>query len=130
MTILIVEDNATNALVLKHLAKKCVDEDILVEADAAHALELCHTRPIDLLIVDHILPGMTGLQFIKAVRMMQRYDAVPIVMVTADHDRSLREAAMAAGVTEFLNKPVEAIAFRKLLAGYRAAGTSNASALV
>lgn len=37
MTILIVEDNPTNALILKHLAKKVTDEEIVIEADAAKA---------------------------------------------------------------------------------------------
>lgn len=115
MAILIIEDNATNAMVLKHLAKKVVDEEILIEADPVRALELCHNQLFNLLIVDNVLPGMTGLQIIKAVRMMQRYDDVPILMVTADHEPGLREAAQEAGVTDFLTKPVEAIAFRQLL---------------
>jgi Response regulator containing a CheY-like receiver domain and a GGDEF domain len=115
MTILIIEDNATNAMVLKHLAKKVVDEEILIEADPVRALELCHNQLFNLLLVDNVLPGMTGLQITKAVRMMQRYDDVPIVMVTADHEPGLREAALEAGVTDFLTKPVEAIAFRSLL---------------
>lgn len=119
MTILIIEDNATNALILKHLAKKVTDEDIVVEADAVRALELCHNRFFDLLIVDHMLPSMSGLQVTKAVRMMHRYDEVPIIMVTADTEPALRGAALGAGVTDFLTKPVEAIAFRNLLATHR-----------
>lgn len=115
MAILIIEDNATNAMVLKHLAKKVVDEEIVIEADPVRALELCHNKLFNLLIVDHVLPGMTGLQITKAVRMMQRYDDVPIVMVTADQEPGLREAALEAGVTDFLTKPVEAIAFRSML---------------
>lgn len=115
MTILIVEDNPTNALILKHLAKKVTDEEIVIEADAAKALTLCHNRLYNMLIVDHVLPGMSGLQFVKAVRMMERYDEIPVVMVTADHEPGLREAATASGVTDFLTKPVEAVAFRSLL---------------
>lgn len=118
MTILIIEDNATNAMVLRHLAKKVTTEEILVEADPLRALELCHNTLFRLLIVDNVLPGMNGLQFTKAVRMMQRYDNVPIVMVTGDSEPGLREAALDAGVTDFLTKPVEAIAFRSLLVDY------------
>jgi CheY-like chemotaxis protein len=115
MTILIVEDNPTNAMILKHLAKKVTDEEILIEADATKALTLCHNRLHKMLIVDHMLPGMSGLQFVKAIRMMERYDEVPVVMVTADQEPGLREAARAGGVNDFLTKPVEAVAFRSLL---------------
>ncbi|MBO3758853.1 response regulator [Ciceribacter sp. L1K22] len=115
MAILIIEDNATNAMVLKHLAKKVTTDDIVIEADPVRALELCHHTRFRLLIVDHVLPGMNGIQFTKAVRMMERYDDVPMIMVTADSEPGLRHAAIEAGVTDFLTKPVEAIAFRTLL---------------
>ena len=115
MTILIVEDNPTNAMILKHLAKKVTSEDIKVAGDGNTALMLCHAETFDMLIVDHLLPGMSGLQFAKAVRLMDRYRDVPMIMVTADDDPRLHEDAVAAGVTDFLHKPVEAVAFRKLL---------------
>lgn len=118
MTILIVEDNATNALILKRLAGKVTGEDILVEADGTRALSLCHNTLFSMLIVDHMLPGMTGLQFVKAIRMLRRYDEVPVIMVTADQDPKLRETAVATGVTGFLTKPVDAFTFRDLLAAH------------
>lgn len=118
MSILIVEDNATNAMILKHLARKATDVDIVVEADPHRALEACHERLFDLLILDHLLPGMTGVQFAKAIRLLDRYDNVPIVMVTADHDPDLEAEARHSGVDNFLHKPVEALAFRALLASH------------
>lgn len=125
MTILIVEDNPTNAMILKHLAKKVTEEEIVVEADATKALTLCHNRFYNMLIVDHMLPGMSGLQFVKAIRMMERYDDIPVVMVTADQEPGLRQAARAGGVTDFLTKPVEAVAFRSLLSSYLGRGPAR-----
>ncbi|MGL3608382.1 response regulator [Rhizobium sp. G187] len=115
MGILIVEDNPTNAMIIKHLAKKVTDEEIQVANDGASALALCHTQVFSMLIVDHLLPGMSGLQLIKAIRLMDRYAHVPVVMITAETEPRLKEEASAAGVTDFLNKPVEAVAFRQLL---------------
>ena len=118
MTILIVEDNPTNAMIIKHLAKKVTTEEIKVAGDGSTALKMCHAENFDMLIVDHLLPGMSGLQFVQAVRLMDRYRDVPVVMVTADDEPRLREEAQAAGVTDFLHKPVEAVAFRKLLSDH------------
>ncbi|WP_112827754.1 response regulator [Rhizobium cremeum] len=118
MTILIVEDNATNALILKRLAGKVTDEEIVIEADGSRALSLCHNTFFSMLVVDQMLPGMSGLQFVKAIRMLHRYDDVPVIMVTADQDPKLRETASATGVTGFLTKPVDAVTFRDLLAAH------------
>lgn len=121
MTILIVEDNATNAMILKHMTKKLCDSEPLIEADPARALQLCHGQDFDLLIFDHILPGMSGVQLTKAIRMIERYDNVPIIMVTADLSPRLRAEAEKAGVNSFLTKPVEALAFRTLVSSHLAA---------
>ncbi len=116
MSILIVEDNPTNGLILKHLVKKVYFGEIIVEPDPAKALQLCQLNDFSLLLVDQMLPGMTGLQFFRALRRFPSYRHVPAVMVTADTSRELREQALAAGVTEFLTKPVEALGFRSLMA--------------
>lgn len=116
MAILIVEDNPTNGLILRHLVKKVYSGDIVVEADPAKALQLCHTQDFTLLLVDHMLPNMTGVQFVRLLRKISRFKHVPAVMVTADTSRSLRDEALNAGVTEFLTKPVEAVSFRSLMA--------------
>ncbi|WP_429931613.1 response regulator [Agrobacterium vitis] len=125
MSILIVEDNATNAMILKHLARKVADDEIIVQADANEALVLCHQTLFDLLIVDQILPGMSGLQFVTMLRQLGRYDQVPIIMVTADNEPGLRQAARQVGITDFLTKPVEALAFRQLIANYRSGSVAG-----
>lgn len=130
MSILIVEDNATNALILKHLAKKVSDIEIVIEADPVKALERCHNSNFDMLILDHLLPGMSGIQLAKAVRMIDRYDGIPIIMVTADHAPELREEAARAGVNDFLTKPVEALAFRQLVMNHLAHAPSLKRAAV
>ncbi|MBB4009435.1 response regulator [Allorhizobium taibaishanense] len=127
MSILIVEDNATNAMILKHLARKVADDEITVEPDANEALVLCHNTLFDLLIVDQILPGMSGLQFVRMLRQLGRYDKVPIIMVTADSEPGLRQAARDIGITDFLTKPVEALAFRQLIANYRGRSAATAN---
>jgi putative two-component system response regulator len=50
---------------------------------------------------------MNGIEMIHALRKLPNYDHVPVIMITAEHDRELRIAAINAGATDFLNKPFD-----------------------
>jgi two-component system response regulator RpfG len=67
------------------------------------------TRHIaDLVLVDYMMPEMDGIEFVKRLRALPGYEHVPIVMVTVHDDRKVRYAALDAGITDFLTKPVDA----------------------
>src|SRR5712675_2567837 len=67
------------------------------------------TRHIcDLVLVDYMMPDMDGIEFVKRLRAIPGYEHVPIVMVTVHDDRKVRYAALDAGITDFLTKPVDA----------------------
>jgi CheY-like chemotaxis protein len=87
----------------------------------------CQREQFALVLVDHMMPGITGVEFTRALREMITYRSVPVVMVTADHSPELRRDAIEAGVTDFLTKPVEAIAFRHLISGLLLASGLNDS---
>ncbi|MCD2174483.1 response regulator [Rhizobium sp. C4] len=115
MAILIVEDNPTNGLILRHLMAKAGSGEIVVCHDPAKALQICKTQSFDLLMVDHMLPGMTGVQFVRLIRSFDDFRDTPIVMVTADTSAEVREEALAAGVNTFLTKPIEALGFTRMM---------------
>lgn len=133
MTILIVEDNPTNGMVLRHLLKKTSAGDAILVDNPAKALDRCHTEHFDLLMVDQILPGMTGVEFVKRVRRLRTFQETPIVMVTSDGTQSLQQEALHAGVNAFLTKPVDpsiiASLMDELLGGLTAPSTQKRIAL-
>src|SRR5205809_8102501 len=51
---------------------------------------------------------MDGIEFVKRLRALPGYEHVPIVMVTVHDDRKVRYAALDAGITDFLTKPIDA----------------------
>ena len=55
-----------------------------------------------------MMPDMDGIEFVKRLRALPGYEHVPIVMVTVHDDRKVRYAALDAGITDFLTKPVDA----------------------
>ena len=100
------------------------DEDLIAEYVAKIVEELgttrvhVFTRPQDvsevwfnkvpdLLITDYQMPGMTGVELIEGFRAAHPTPQVPVIVVTADAQRETRNAALAAGASEFLRKPVD-----------------------
>jgi putative two-component system response regulator len=64
-----------------------------------------------LIIVDYMMPTPDGLEFISQLRTSANRREVPILMVTADHEREVRYRALQSGATDFLTKPVDRIEF-------------------
>jgi putative two-component system response regulator len=61
----------------------------------------------DLVLVDHTMPGMTGIEVVRKLRERSSYRLVPIIMITSEADRDIRLKAFDAGVTDFLGKPFD-----------------------
>ncbi|SCM77127.1 Cyclic di-GMP phosphodiesterase response regulator RpfG [uncultured Pleomorphomonas sp.] len=76
------------------------------------ALALAATRQYDLVVVDYLMPKLTGIELTAALRQQPDYHAIPIVMITAEQDSEVRLKAIVAGVNDFLNKPFDPIELR------------------
>jgi putative two-component system response regulator len=66
-----------------------------------------HGAEIGVAITDYDMPGMNGVEFVRAARSVAGFEHVPIVMVTSNDQRSLRREAIEAGATDFLAKPFD-----------------------
>ena len=75
------------------------------------ALEWAKDHEVDLAIVDYNMPAPNGLEFVRAFRAMNDKEFVPVLMVTADHAKEVRYAALDVGVNDFLTKPLDAAEF-------------------
>jgi|SRR5882724_9897600 len=81
-------------------------------AGGAEALAWLESHEPDLVITDHRMPGMTGVQLISEMRRSKRLRHVPVVMITAAEDRALRYEALEAGAVDFLTKPIDPLEVR------------------
>jgi len=105
--ILVVDDDARNAFALsKLLGDKGLQ--VHIAANGQKALELLDKTPIDLVLMDIMLPGMDGYTVIQRIRAQARFRNLPILALTAKAMSSDREKCIAAGANDYLSKPVDA----------------------
>lgn len=105
--VLIVDDDADFRFVLRTILTTIGVGRAVEVADGAGALDAVVTEdPFDLVITDHRMRGMTGLELIHALRAQDNPAA--IALVTGQADPELAEAAVAAGVDAIVEKPISA----------------------
>jgi two-component system response regulator RpfG len=107
-TVLIVDDQSTGRAILEEVVRS-VDTHVHVQAfeNPMDAVRWAATHPADLVLVDYQMPEMDGIECVRRLRMLPEYGHVPMVMVTVHDDRKVRYAALDAGITDFLTKPID-----------------------
>ncbi|NOU14685.1 MAG: response regulator [Methylococcaceae bacterium] len=105
--VLVVDDNATNLTLFRHLLKKMNDVEVVCFDDPLRAIEWCVDKTPDLVLLDYMMPDMDGLEFIMHFRAIPGYADIPLIMVTADTETDVRYRALEQGAHDFLTKPVD-----------------------
>jgi CheY-like chemotaxis protein len=114
MRVLLVEDEAdVRRYFVRALANLQPGLEIVEAADGREALDYFLNEPFDLVLSDQRMPFMTGLELLRAVRAVS---SVPFLIISAD--RSAEREAFAAGVNEYLSKPISLVALRAVVARY------------
>jgi len=106
MNVLIIDDNRLNRELFCHMLSMVDGAAPLPMADAAAALAWCASHIPDLVLVDYMMPEMDGLEFLRRFRAMPGMQQVPVIMVTADTEVSVRHEALRLSANDFLTKPV------------------------
>ena len=106
-TILLVDDSPTHRSLIKVflMGRDC---EFVEAGSGEEALEVLDRTHVDLAIVDVVMPGMSGLDLIRELRLHHDRGVrrVPVVLLTAETDEDLALEGMAAGANACLHKPV------------------------
>ncbi|MEO6711940.1 MAG: EAL domain-containing protein [Mycobacteriales bacterium] len=105
-TILIVDDEPRNRRLLEVLLQP-EGYTTICAADGPAALAAILDNKVDLILLDVMMPGMSGHVVAETIKANPLTKSIPIIMLTAHVDRETRLAALASGVEEFLTKPVD-----------------------
>ena len=113
MKILIVDDFSTMRRIIKNLLRDLGFTNTVEADDGTTALPILQAGSIDFLVTDWNMPGMTGIELLRAVRADDKLKTIPVLMVTAEAKRDQIIAAAQAGVNGYVVKPFTAVALKE-----------------
>jgi len=116
MNIVIVDDNITNLMIIEKILQKAgYDQLVLLSSarelydylqlDASSSVEI----PVDLILMDLMMPEIDGLEACRRILANERYEDLPIIIVTAMGDSYKMAEAMDAGALDYVMKPINKV---------------------
>lgn len=115
MKILVVDDFSTMRRIIKNLLRDLGFNNTAEADDGNTALPMLQNGNFDLLVTDWNMPGMQGIDLLKAVRADPKLAKLPVLMVTAESKRDQIVEAAQAGVNGYIVKPFTAITLKEKL---------------
>jgi two-component system chemotaxis response regulator CheY len=115
MKFLVVDDFSTMRRMVKSVLNELGYSNVTEADDGSTALPLLRDGNFDFLITDWNMPGMPGLELLKAVRANAKLAKLPVLMLTAEAKRNQIVEAAQAGVNGYVIKPFTADVLKKKL---------------
>lgn len=111
MNVVIVDDNLINLKLTEAMLHKLGGCTPISFASSIRGLEWCEQNDADLIILDYMMPELDGLEFFRRLREHEGKAAIPVLMVTANDNPSVRHEAFWIGILDFINKPLDKTEF-------------------
>ncbi|RYD80119.1 MAG: response regulator, partial [Sphingobacteriales bacterium] len=105
-TVLLADDDVRNIYSMTKALEK-YQMTVVPAMDGKEAVELMKSHPVDVVLMDMMMPGMDGYESIKSIRSKSQYKNLPIIAVTAKAMSGDREKCIAAGASDYISKPVD-----------------------
>lgn len=106
-TILIIDDNSTNVLLLEKMLGIFGYNNIISSTDSREAIDLYKTYEPDLLLLDLKMPYLDGFQVLEKLNEIKEDDYIPVIIITAQDDKENRIKALKLGAKDFIGKPFD-----------------------
>lgn len=106
--ILVVDDNGMNLSVVEGLLKN-TQAHVDTAGGGANALELCKENAYDIILMDHMMPYLDGIETLKKIRTMEASKNVdtPVIVLTANAVSGAREMYLKEGFVDYMSKPIQ-----------------------
>ena len=119
--VLLVEDNLVNQVLAKKLLAKLGIDHIATAVNGQLALDKLQSDAYDLVLMDCQMPVLDGYETTQAIRIRETSEGLgrtPIIALTANAMAGDREKCLAAGMDDYLSKPIRSQALRDMLSAY------------
>lgn len=123
LRVMIAEDNAVNQLLFRKMLLR-LGCQVHVASDGRQALEILRAEPIDLVLMDCQMPELDGYETTREIRSWNgRFSELPVIALTASAMEEDRQRCFAAGMNDFLSKPLILANLEAALARWSSAPT-------
>ncbi len=111
LSVLIADDEIFVRSLIRETLSIIPDLSLVEAVDGAAALEQAHLHPPKLIILDIMMPKMSGLEVCRALKADPELSAIPVIIITASHDPVHRYGARDVGAVGLVQKPFEEVEF-------------------
>ena len=105
MVILVVDDQQPMRKTIAYILRQLGLKHIEYAEDGDEAWKLINNARVDLVLLDWNMPRLSGLSLLERIRQSENYAKLPVVMITAEANVEHVQAAIQAGVTDYVVKP-------------------------
>jgi CheY-like chemotaxis protein len=107
--VMIVDDEPVNVKVVQKYLSLAGYEQFVTSTDPRPALDMISREMPDVILLDVMMPGISGLEILRKVREDPRLAHIPALILTAADNEQTRIEALELGATDFLGKPVNSV---------------------
>lgn len=104
--ILVIDDSETNLILLQTILEEAGYE-VELSDDSSVALDYIRARKPDLVLLDLLMPGMGGIEFLEQLNNGSDSLPAPVLVITAYASREYNERAKALGALDIIDKPID-----------------------
>ncbi|MBR1642820.1 MAG: response regulator [Butyrivibrio sp.] len=115
--VLVVDDNAMNLEVMEGLLSDTKIKTELVQS-GAECIERVSKKKYDCILLDQMMPGMSGEETLNKMREMDILKGTPVIALTADAIMGAKESYLSMGFSDYVSKPVKYAIFEQVLKEY------------
>lgn len=116
--ILIVDDSCTARLVNRMIFSQKPNYELISASDGKEAVDKAREEKPDLILMDIVMPRMTGLEACRVLKKDEKTHKIPIILLTTRGEEQYVQEGYASGCSDYLTKPVGDVELLDLLKAY------------